>query len=303
MMKITSVSDSDLREAVVAFLEMLEGEGDPGLSENKHMHLGGTHDVVERVAHTDDGSIAGYAQAAWHRAVNGGYGHWALELAVAPGFRETSLPSDLAAAVVEAVGDAAMTLWAHTSYVAGMANDWGWRRTRALLEMTCALPVSCDGAAAAGITFSTFRRGLDEEAWVVANNLAFAGHPENGALTIADLEARIRQPWFDPNGFFLAWDGDQLAGSCWTKVHGDGRGEIYIIGVVPRWERVGLGRALICRGLNYLSREKNATAALLYVEGDNDRATTVYEKVGFTVARRISAFSRPRDTTTGPSVR
>jgi mycothiol synthase len=296
-MNITSMSDesdSGVRMAVAALLGRLEREGDPGLSENKEMHFGGTDHVVERVARTADGSIAGYAQAAWHRAVKGDGGHWAVELAVAGEFRESPLPGELAAAVVAALGDAAVTLWAHTSYVRAVAVDWGWRRTRVLLEMTCRLPVVCDGTAPAGLNIATFRKGVDEQAWLEANNLAFAGHPENGALTVADLQARMRQPWFDPSGFFLAWHDNSLAGSCWTKVHDDGRGEIYIIGVVPRWEGRGLGSALVCRGLDYLSRERNATTALLYVEGGNARAAAVYEKVGFTVARRISAYARPQ---------
>ena len=85
--------------------------------------------------------------------------------------------------------------------------------------------------------------GVDESAWLSANNAAFAGHPENGRMTRRDLELRMAQGWFDPSGFFLAWANGELAGSCWTKIHDDGTGEIYIIGVVPAW-RGGVSAAI-----------------------------------------------------------
>ena len=70
----------------------------------------------------------------------------------------------------------------------------------------------------------------------------------------------------DPSGFLIAWDGDELVGSCWTKVHGGGVGEIYVIGVSPPHQGRGLGRALVLAGLDYLAAVKGCTEGMLYVD-------------------------------------
>jgi mycothiol synthase len=165
--------------------------------------------------------------------------------------------------------------------------------------MCRALPIDCVPAGLAEFRVTNFRMGVDERAWLAANNAAFAGHPENGSMTRRDLERRIAQPWFDPEGFFLAWEGSEVAGSCWTKVHDDGVGEIYIVGVTPGWEGRGLGSALVCHGLDYLASVRHASQAMLFVEDSNERAIALYEKLGFRHARMLEAFKFGRADTAG----
>jgi mycothiol synthase len=50
----------------------------------------------------------------------------------------------------------------------------------------------------------SFDPSRDAAAWVALNALAFADHPEQGQLSLQDLEQRIAQPWFDPSGLILA---------------------------------------------------------------------------------------------------
>ena len=66
----------------------------------------------------------------------------------------------------------------------------------------------------------------------------FARHQEQGSWRRADLELREREPWFDPDGFFLAERDSELAGFHWTKVHrgqpgSAAIGEVYVVGVDP----------------------------------------------------------------------
>jgi mycothiol synthase len=236
----------------------------------------------------------GYGQAAWHRGAGDGRGHWALEVAIHPDFRTNQVVAQLIEALRLESGDGAVTMWARSAYVAAAARSVGWYRDRELLEMRRPLPIECLDASFEGFAVTTFRIGVDEGAWLEANNAAFAGHPENGSMTRRDLEHRIARPWFDSNGFFLAWDGDDLAGSCWTKIHEDGVGEIYIVGIVPGWESRGLGRSLICHGLDYLGTARHVAKAKLFVEAENERAVALYTTLGFETTRVIEAYRYPQ---------
>ena len=61
----------------------------------------------------------------------------------------------------------------------------------------------------AGIEIRTFRPGTaDEHDWLRVNAEAFADHPEQGRFTAEDLAARMAEPWFDPEGFFVAYRGE-----------------------------------------------------------------------------------------------
>jgi mycothiol synthase len=157
--------------------------------------------------------------------------------------------------------------------------------------MQRSLPIPGLESANSDFRIETFRMGADENAWLEANNAAFAGHPENGHMTRRDLESRMAQPWFDPEGFFVAWDGSEIAGSCWTKVHENGIGEIYVVGVVPGREGRGLGKTLVTHGLEYLHTKRHVANAMLFVESDNERATSLYAGLGFRVVRTLQAYT------------
>jgi mycothiol synthase len=134
-----------------------------------------------------------------------------------------------------------------------------------------------------GVTVTRFRVGVDEDDWVRVNAAAFATHPEQGAWTAADLRAREQEPWFDPAGFFLARRDGRLVGFHWTKIHPDGAGEVYVLGVDPQAQSGGLGAALLGIGLAHL-RERGCPLVLLYVDESNAPAVSLYERHGFTTA-------------------
>jgi mycothiol synthase len=211
----------------------------------------------------------------------------AVDLAVAPAARRHGLGSQLlTAATTDAAGP--LSAWSHGNHpgAAALAARHGFDRVRDLWVMRRslgglpALPEVDDG-----IDVRTFEVGRDEEAWLAVNAEAFAHHPEQGGITRADLDERMAQPWFDPEGFFVATRDQELVGFHWTKVHDETPpyGEVYVVGVSPDAQGGGLGKRLTLTGLHHLA-SRGLAEVILYVEADNAPAVAVYQRLGFTHA-------------------
>ena len=107
-------------------------------------------------------------------------------------------------------------------------------------------------------------------------------------MDAANLAERMAEPWFDPEGLLLAERDGRVIGFHWTKRHTERLGEVYVVGIDPSVQGIGLGRIVTIAGLEHL-RAKGIEDVLLYVESDNAPAITIYrDRVGFTHA--------PRDT-------
>jgi mycothiol synthase len=202
-------------------------------------------------------------------------------------------------AVAEAGDVAPVHLWAMQ---AGPENDdlaraLGFQPERDLLQMRVPLPLAASVVdATRHLPTRPFVPGRDEKAWVETNNRAFAGHPEQGGWTVAQLRERMDADWVDLDGFLVADapDGDGLIGSCWTKVHRGGTpvlGEIYVISVNPRFHGQGWGRALTVAGLVSLA-SRGVPVGMLYVDATNESAVGLYRSLGFTVDHVDRSYRR-----------
>ena len=100
------------------------------------------------------------------------------------------------------------------------------------------------------------------------------------STTLHILRALMAEPWFAPWDFLLADRDGELLGFHWTKVHSADLGEVYVLGISPKAQGLGLGNALLIRGLRHLA-ERGCTDVLLYVDGDNTGARRLYERAGF----------------------
>jgi mycothiol synthase len=260
----TGPLDAGTRAAVVQLAERIEAEdGAPPLSDQTLTRLGAT-DLDHFVARAGDGVI-GYAQ----RDADG------AEIAAEPA---------ALLALLDAVPQPGLLIWSHgrRSRLVHAFDERGFERIRELHQLRRPLDsLPEDPPLAEGVEVRAFRPGQDDAAWLAVNAAAFATHPEQGRWTQADLQARIDEPWFDPAGFLLAERGRVLLGYHWTKVHPDGVGEVYVLGIAPAAQGLGLGKALLTRGLHHLA-DRGCPQVLLYVDGDNPAAIGLYERAGFT---------------------
>jgi len=154
-----------------------------------------------------------------------------------------------------------------------------------------------------GVRIRTYAVTADDAELLRVNNAAFATHPEQGGWTAAELAERRDEPWFDPEGLFLAFGDsasdhpDRLLGFHWTKVHLDqpGLGEVYVLGVDPSAQRRGLGQTLTSIGIASLARRladhSTAPTVMLYVESDNVAALRTYQSLGFTTYSVDTAYA------------
>jgi mycothiol synthase len=305
----------DAVHAVAALVEdATEADGVRPLSEHVMLHLryGGDAPVRNVLIYLDD-RLAAYG----HLDVTDEVAGASAEVVVHPFARRHGLGHLLVATTLAETPDGRLRLWSHGEHpaAAALALSMDFSLSRTLWQMRrslyAALPVP---VLPDGVTVRTFEPGRDDDAWVRLNALAFRDHPEQGDWGADDLHRRMREPWFDPAGFFLATrttgDGPQrLVGFHWTKVHGgpehppgigphthDGHGhdligEVYVVGVDPAERGTGLGRALTLTGLRHL-RHLGLPDAMLYVDADNAPAIGLYTRLGFTRWETDVMFSR-----------
>ena len=277
-----------------------ESDGNPPLSEQTLVMLrgvdAGDHSVLSLALYAPDEDsdpatgedLAGIAVVVEAPGPSGTTG--VLELAVHPAYRNQGVAGRLLEALEGKRGFDGLSAWSHGNHEAAaeLATRFGYGPVRELWKMrlmtsTSALP---DVGLPDGVSLRPFVPGQDEDAWLAANRAAFSHHPEQGSMTRADLEARKAEDWFDPAGFLLAVnDAGELLGFHWTKVHPrqgphPAIGEVYVVGVTPQAQGLGLGKALTVAGIRHL-QDKDLHAVMLYVDADNQAAVSLYQKLGF----------------------
>ncbi|GAB92840.1 mycothiol synthase [Gordonia rhizosphera] len=236
-----------------------------------------------------------FSEAGYGNVIVGRPGEPAMvEIVVDPTRRRRGFGRELLAAAFDVArglrAEPGPRAWAHGDLpgAVALAASVGVIRRRELLQMR--RPVGSDAPelpaleAPDDIILRTYAGPADNAEILRVNNAAFDWHPEQGGWSDAQIVERVRSPWFDPAGLFLAFDvaaPGHLLGFHWTKMQSASLGEVYIVGIDPGAQGRGLGRLLTLAGLKYLAG-RGVDEIELYVEGDNTAALHTYSRLGFT---------------------
>lgn len=258
-------------------------------------------DQARREARTGERTIITRGDDPANPRAVGIVGNGELDLVVHPDARGKGLGRALLTELLAEAGPGELRAWVHDDgpRARHLMESSGFTPVRTLLRLE--LPgtairthrdhvATVESSAPEGIRIRTFT-DADAEALVEVNGLAFASHPEQGALTVENFWETSREPWFNRDDILIAEDPAQnrVLGFSWIKTtrnpQGETETELYVIGVHPDAAGRGLGTALLSATLTRMS-DHDPVRATLYVEGDNTPALALYFRVGFTTAMK-----------------
>jgi mycothiol synthase len=133
-----------------------------------------------------------------------------------------------------------------------------------------------------GITLRTYRRDEDERAVYETHQETFSDQRDFQRDPFDEWQQWSYREPFDPELWFLALDGDELAGVLLGRGERGGDttlGWVNILGVRKPWRGRGLGLALLQHAFREFQRRGKACAGL-GVDGANPSAVRLYERAG-----------------------
>jgi len=144
-----------------------------------------------------------------------------------------------------------------------------------------------------GIAIRPFRLGVDEHVMRDTMNEAFADHFRQSEEPFDAWKARLLgHADFDPDLWFLAWDGEEAAGALIAYDHGD-LGWVKGLGVRRPWRRRGLGGALLAHAFGALAARGQLRVELgVDAEGETQPLRT-YERAGMHVTFTYELYAKP----------
>jgi GNAT superfamily N-acetyltransferase len=151
-----------------------------------------------------------------------------------------------------------------------------------------------------GLHVSTYAAEDDLLAVFRAQEEAFRDHwgfveqPEEEAFAEWQKWALGREK-FDPALWFLAMDGDEIAGVCLCRrdfSEDADMGWVGTLGVRKGWRKRGLGLALLQHAFNVFHQEGKLRVGLGVDAASLTGATRLYEKAGMNVARRYDNYEK-----------
>jgi mycothiol synthase len=172
-------------------------------------------------------------------------------------------------------------------------RDLGYREARHFFQMRIDFEhAPAAPQAPAGIELTSFRRE-DARGFHAALDDAFAEEWGWHASPFEEWrQRRLDAPDTDLSLWFVARDGDELAGVARCEMRRDGGGWIGALGVLKPWRRRGIGRALLLQAFGEF-HHRGAPHVGLGVDAENPTgATGLYEAAGMRVVREDVIYEK-----------
>lgn len=259
-----------------------------------------------------DGQPVAYAERSWVDTSDGVYREYRIDGAVLPEWRRRGIGSVLLAENERRQRALAATHQTERQRVLGswtgdrmdgaiaLLSGAGFEHVRWFFEMTRPLdePIPVvplpDGLEIRPVTLDGVR-----QVWQ-ADVEAFQDHWGGFDSSDAQLKRWIERPGLDLSLWVVAYEGDEVAGASINAIEaeenemlGVRRGWLHSIFTRRQWRKRGLATALIAHSLTLL-KERGMDIGILGVDADNPSgALGVYERIGFRVAERSTAWRRP----------
>jgi len=257
-------------------------------------------DIVMLVA-VRDGAIAGYADLSDHALEHRRF--W-IDLRVPPSADADATAAALLEAMEARAADAAESGASVRVSVAGpdeLGRGYVEKAGYELFRHSFQMRIEFDGDLPEpewphGISVRTFVPGTDDERVYAAHQEAFADGFEHASWPYENWRGWAFTETFDPSLWFVAEEGDEIAGIslCRSQAGPEGDlGWVNVLGVRRPWRRRGLGRALLVNAFaEFRARGKRGVG--LGVDGLNPTgAVQLYEEAGMHVARRFDQYAKP----------
>ena len=177
------------------------------------------------------------------------------------------------------------------SALASLLTSRGYVWVRTYLRMTIELKAGYPGPGAPhGIEIRRFRQGIDERAVhdliedSFSDHFRFAPEPHDEWVS-----RRVGHPEFDPDLWFVAWDGEEPVGAVLPYVFGD-LGWVRELGVTSRARGRGIGKALLLETFRAFETRKLERVSLGVDSENATGATRLYESVGMREEQRHDLY-------------
>ena len=129
----------------------------------------------------------------------------------------------------------------------------------------------------------------EEDKLTQIQNRSFAGIWGYNPNTVEAITYRINLSNCSPEDVVLTLDREKVIGYCWTEITyeveagiGKRKGRIFMLGVEPDYQGMGVGKRVLLAGLAQL-KSKGLRVAELTVDSENKAACALYQSVGFEV--------------------